>query len=297
MRKAAVSMTIEIEWNGQAEHTMRRKKPLYVFVAGPLGSSGLAWRNVRKAVFTANTIVQLGHTPFIPHLYMFADMMMPQDESYWENLDIEWLEACDCVVRMDGESTGADNEVSFAAQRGMPVFYGIDTFGEWCEDYSEQTKELFAQATAGPSGDNGAQRLVPRPDPPVVNRGGKDAPQEEWTEFVNGEQHPPVQIAASIVENSRFSQLGREIGLITTILTDVKWIQVPTKALREDGQPGKVRYYIEGASDSVQVSEKNLVLALRLAARQARADVDAMKSRGSRERAIEHDLLRRKSTP
>jgi len=39
---------------------------------------------------------------------------------------MEWITVCDCVLRLEGESPGADAEVVLAKKKGIPVFYSID---------------------------------------------------------------------------------------------------------------------------------------------------------------------------
>lgn len=41
-------------------------------------------------------------------------------------LVLQWVESCDCLLRLDGESKGADIEVSRAKELKIPVFYSID---------------------------------------------------------------------------------------------------------------------------------------------------------------------------
>jgi hypothetical protein len=36
------------------------------------------------------------------------------------------IERCDAVLRLEGESKGADNDVRLARERGIPVYYSID---------------------------------------------------------------------------------------------------------------------------------------------------------------------------
>jgi hypothetical protein len=42
---------------------------------------------------------------------------------------MEWLAVCDCVLRLPGESKGADAEVKFAQEIGKPVYYSIAELG------------------------------------------------------------------------------------------------------------------------------------------------------------------------
>jgi hypothetical protein len=36
------------------------------------------------------------------------------------------LAHCDAVLRLPGESTGADRDVAIAAERGIPVYYDVE---------------------------------------------------------------------------------------------------------------------------------------------------------------------------
>lgn len=43
----------------------------------------------------------------------------------WLTMDLEIVRRCDAVVRLPGESTGADGEVAHAKQLGIPVFSSV----------------------------------------------------------------------------------------------------------------------------------------------------------------------------
>ena len=47
------------------------------------------------------------------------------DYDFWLAYDMEWLKVCDCVLRLDGESPGADKEDELAKKLGIPVYYSI----------------------------------------------------------------------------------------------------------------------------------------------------------------------------
>lgn len=79
--------------------------------------------NVRRAVCAGNNLRALGHTPFVPHLTHFWHFLYPHNIEYWYAYDLEWLESCDAVFRIGGESAGADKEVARALELGKPVFY------------------------------------------------------------------------------------------------------------------------------------------------------------------------------
>lgn len=95
-----------------------------VYVAGPYTHGDVAV-NVREAWLAGHAIHQAGHLAFVPHLYHFAHFLTPQSYVEWCALDLKWLQACDCVVRLPGYSPGSDREVEAAKVLGMPVYYTL----------------------------------------------------------------------------------------------------------------------------------------------------------------------------
>lgn len=84
----------------------------------------------------------------IPHLSMLAHLVDPMRLEEWYRFDLDLLEHCHAVWRLDGESTGADAEVLRAKELGLPVFgyHGaVDSEGygrslveliEWCKAWT-----------------------------------------------------------------------------------------------------------------------------------------------------------------
>lgn len=95
-----------------------------IYVAGPI-TKGDQFQNVRRAMNSATALLNLGHSPFVPHLTCMWHMIHPQDYERWLSYDFEWILACDAVLRIDGESLGADREVAFAKEHGLPVYFSI----------------------------------------------------------------------------------------------------------------------------------------------------------------------------
>ena len=92
--------------------TIRRR----VYIAAPYTSGDVAI-NVFNAIEAAAYLFQKGHWPYVPHLTHFWHMMFPEfPEPYecWMALDLIWLEQCNALVRLHGESVGADREVQRA---------------------------------------------------------------------------------------------------------------------------------------------------------------------------------------
>jgi nucleoside 2-deoxyribosyltransferase len=93
-----------------------------VYIASPYTLGDQA-RNVYESLEVGNQLIELGFCPFCPLLTHFQHMMFPQDYDKWLKLDFEWLKQCDCVLRITGESKGADEEVQLAESLNIPVFY------------------------------------------------------------------------------------------------------------------------------------------------------------------------------
>lgn len=98
----------------------------YVYVAGPL-SKGDVVLNIREAVLAAEGIIKLGLTPYVPHLNLLWNFIMPhRTYDFWLSLDFQWLQKCDAVLRLPGSSEGAEREVTYATRLGIPVFYSYE---------------------------------------------------------------------------------------------------------------------------------------------------------------------------
>jgi hypothetical protein len=103
---------------------------LFVYIAGPL-TKGDRLVNIRKAVQAASRIRNRGHVPFVPHLYDL--LIIPKDYEYWSKMDLEWIQKCDVLIRLEGVSSGVDREVEEARRLDRPVFFGLQAFmeSEW----------------------------------------------------------------------------------------------------------------------------------------------------------------------
>ena len=99
--------------------------PKYVYVAGSY-TQGDTILNVRNAILTAEELVEVGLVPYVPHLSAFWHFIAPHEYQFWLDYDLKWLEHCDILLRIPGESHGADREVEYAIERGIPVYYSIE---------------------------------------------------------------------------------------------------------------------------------------------------------------------------
>ncbi len=100
-----------------------------VYIAGPYTKGDVAL-NIRRMIEVAECVVAAGHTPFIPLLYHFWHLMSPHEYDYWMALDHAWIEACEILIWLDGESTGTQEDVGIAEHLGLAV-YSVDEFFEW----------------------------------------------------------------------------------------------------------------------------------------------------------------------
>lgn len=94
-------------------------KPL-VYVAGPITAN--PWGCVRDGAAAWRWLRRAGCVPFIPQLSVLHEMVDPQPYEEWLAYDDDIIAHCHALVRLPGESKGADHEVDLANEIGLPVF-------------------------------------------------------------------------------------------------------------------------------------------------------------------------------
>jgi hypothetical protein len=120
---------------------------LMILVAGPYRSGtgddpALLARNLARLEEAAWPVFRSGHVPMIgewvalPVLRsagatgladpLAADVMYPTAERL--------LQHCDGVLRLPGESTGADQDVAIARERGLPVWFRVEDIPGYVPD-------------------------------------------------------------------------------------------------------------------------------------------------------------------
>ena len=116
-----------------------KTKQLTILVAGPYRSGtndapNLMQQNLERLEVTALALFRAGHIPLIGEwlalpLLKVAGSKKPGDEIYDEILypiAHRLITKCDAVLRMPGESKGADNDVKVARQLGLNVYYQLE---------------------------------------------------------------------------------------------------------------------------------------------------------------------------
>lgn len=119
--------------------TKKQTRRLRVYVAGPY-TKGDTILNIREAILAGEKLRARGFCPFIPHLTAFWHLIAPSPYEEWLDLDNQFLPCCDVLLRIPGESTGADSEVALARSLGIMVFTDIPTLISTCAP-STWTKE------------------------------------------------------------------------------------------------------------------------------------------------------------
>src|SRR5574343_1730456 len=94
-----------------------------IYVAGPYTKPD-PLENTRKAIDAWNTLVEAGAVPIVPHLTLLTHLVYPKSVEFWYEYDLHLLARCDYLLRLPGESAGADREVEFAKRAGIPIFKG-----------------------------------------------------------------------------------------------------------------------------------------------------------------------------
>jgi hypothetical protein len=105
----------------------------YVYIAGPYTNGGVV-HNIQVAIDWAETIMERGFIPYIPHLTHLWDIYSPHPYDEWLEFDLHWLDKCDAVFRIVGESVGADKEVEYAKEHNIPVFDSVPELMKYAKE-------------------------------------------------------------------------------------------------------------------------------------------------------------------
>lgn len=122
----------------KAQHNKRTAGPITVYIAGPM-SQGDMKANVENAIAVADQVMNLGFAYYLPHLSFYVHSLFPQQYERWMWLDFHWLRKCDVLLRLPGQSSGADREVKEAKRLRIPVVYSIEELQEWAEERRAKT--------------------------------------------------------------------------------------------------------------------------------------------------------------
>src|ERR1700712_4870778 len=111
---------------------------LMILIAGPYRSGtgddpALMARNLERLEEAAWPVFAAGHVPMIGEWVALpvlrsagASVFAPLAEQVMYPTAKRLLAHCDAVLRLPGDSTGADQDVAIARERGLPVWYRIE---------------------------------------------------------------------------------------------------------------------------------------------------------------------------
>ena len=114
-------------------------KPQMILIAGPYRSGTnddpeKMAANLRHLESVSWSLFQAGYVPMIGEwvalpIWHVAGGKTVGDDLYEEILHPtagRLLQLCDAVLRLEGASKGADNDVKLALERGIPVYYNLN---------------------------------------------------------------------------------------------------------------------------------------------------------------------------
>jgi len=96
-----------------------------VYIASPY-TVGDPAVNVKRQIDVTDILLNHGFSPYTPLYSHFQHMVHPRSYEDWMKLDLDWIDVCDCLLRLDGESPGADTETEYAESIGLLIFYSIE---------------------------------------------------------------------------------------------------------------------------------------------------------------------------
>ena len=105
----------------------------YVYIAGPYTNGGIV-HNIQAAIDWAETIMERGFVPYIPHLSHLWDIYSPHPYDEWLEFDLKWLDRCDALLRIPGVSAGADMEVGYALEHNIPIFNSVMELSKYVKE-------------------------------------------------------------------------------------------------------------------------------------------------------------------
>lgn len=101
---------------------------IVVYIASPY-SKGDKEKNVKRQIEMATELVESGYCPIWPLSSHYLHTWMRQSYDTWMKVDYELLSRCDVLLRLEGESHGADLECAFAREKGIPIVHSIGEIG------------------------------------------------------------------------------------------------------------------------------------------------------------------------
>ena len=94
-----------------------------IYITSPYTIGDVA-ANVAVQMDAAHRILDAGHCPVAPLLSHYLHIHRQRPYRDWVEMDLALIPKMDVVLRLPGESKGADGEVALAKALGIRVVYG-----------------------------------------------------------------------------------------------------------------------------------------------------------------------------
>jgi len=95
-----------------------------IYLSGPI-TLGDREENFSRACNMARLLINRGFAVLNPMLCMKMPGAFDIAYETWMECDLAWVEVAHGLFRLQGKSNGADREVEYAIQCGVPVFYEV----------------------------------------------------------------------------------------------------------------------------------------------------------------------------
>lgn len=114
-----------------------------IYISGPYTRPDPC-QNTNRAIHFADTLME-GPVcwPLVPHLSHLWHTVAPRPWTDWIALDLALLERCDGLIRLTGDSDGADMEVRKARELGLPMLLDIDPDSFWAPRVTAWIADLW----------------------------------------------------------------------------------------------------------------------------------------------------------
>ncbi len=120
---------------------MKRKRKPVIYIAGPYSNPDPV-ENTHNAYKIADSLMDVC-SPMVPHSSLMQHLIYPRPYGEWLEHDLNLVDICHALLRIPGESSGADKEVVHAKRRGIPVFTDVDELRKWCREWPAPEFEVF----------------------------------------------------------------------------------------------------------------------------------------------------------
>ena len=95
-----------------------------VYIAGPYTKGDVAI-NVHRMIKCCSELAEKGYGVYCPLLTHFWHLIDPHPYEFWLEVDNAILPRCDCLLRIPGESSGADKEIEQMKKLGKLVYLSM----------------------------------------------------------------------------------------------------------------------------------------------------------------------------